>query len=74
MSSILSTIAGVIVMNVVNGNNKAEIKINPYDILVWDWPLSLVVVLVAFVVFTLTAVVPIMKYGKKTPIEVIRGN
>lgn len=74
LSSILSTIAGVIVMNVVNGNNKAEIMINPYDILVWDWPLSLAVVLVAFVVFTLTAVVPIMKYGKKTPIEVIRGN
>ncbi len=74
ISSILSTIAGVVVMNIVNKTARANIKINPYDILVWNYSVSIVVIVITFVLFISTAIIPIMNYGKKTPIEVIRGN
>ena len=74
LSSILATAFGVGVMNIVNNKVRADVKINPYDILVWDWPMSLIIVALTFAIFIFTAIVPIVKYGKKAPIQVIRNN
>lgn len=74
LSCIFATIFGVLVMNFVNKTVRAGVKINPYDLLLWDYPMSIVITLGAFVLFLFTAIIPILNYAKKQPIQVIRNN
>ncbi len=73
LSCIFATIFGIFVTNFVNGSVRADVKINPYDLLIWDWLLAMAIILISSIIFLFTAVIPIFNYAKKPPIQVIRG-
>ncbi len=73
ISCAVSTTLSGMVVSVVNKTVRNGIKLNPYDLLWFDIPISVITILITFLLFLFAAIVPILKYSKKTPIEIIRN-